>query len=98
MYFVVFTTDKPNSLALREATRPEHLKYLGAHTQAVKLIHGGPTLSEADETMNGTLIIAEAESIQAVEELMAGDPYSKAGLFEDVQIRPWVWGLGNPKN
>lgn len=98
MYYVIFTTDKPDSLALRTATRPAHIEYLGSHSHPVKLLHGGPTLSDADNTMNGTLIIAEAESITAVEKLVAGDPYVKVGLFEELHIRPWDWALGKPEN
>lgn len=98
MYYVIFSTDKPDSVELRKATRPAHLDYLGSHTLPVKLLHGGPTLSEDGNTMNGTLIIAESESIETVKELVAGDPYVKAGLFEDMQIRPWMWGLGKPES
>lgn len=46
--------------------------------------------------MNGTLLVIQADSIDAVRAFVADDPYSRAGLFATVEIRPWRWGLGNP--
>ncbi len=97
MYFVVFGTDKPGKLALREETRPAHRAHArNPEGHAVKLILGGPTLGEDGAEMNGTLLIVEARTIEAVRAYVADDPYSKVGLFADVQIRPWNWGTGRP--
>ena len=97
MYFVVFGTDKPAMETVRGATRPAHRDYLrnpGKHPVTVRV--GGPTLRDDGVTMNGSLLIVEAENIEAVRAFAADDPYSRAGLFQSVEIRPWNWGLNNP--
>ena len=97
MYFVIFGTDKPGMETVRTATRPAHRDYLrspGKHAITVRV--GGPTLRDDGATMNGTLLIVEAETIDAVRAFAADDPYSRAGLFQTIEIRPWNWGLNNP--
>jgi uncharacterized protein YciI len=94
MLYALICTDKPNSLALRLAKRPEHVDYL--HSLGETLVIAGP-FGEADgETMNGSLIVVEASSLQAANEIAAGDPFAKAGLFASVEIRPWIWTLNKP--
>ena len=97
MYFAVFATDRDGMQAVREATRPKHREYLrnpAGHPVKVRL--GGPTLDEASEQMNGTMLVVEADSIDAVRVFLLDDPYAKVGLYAAVEVRPWVWGLGNP--
>ena len=84
--FVLVCIDKPDSLALRMATREAHFAYLGRHPGYVRL--GGPFLDEKGD-MAGSLMIVEAEDLEAVKRLSASDPYVLAGLFERVEIRPW---------
>jgi len=97
-FYAIFATDKPGMLASRERVRPAHRAYLrnaGAeHGVVVRL--GGPTLDAQANTMNGTLLVVEAEHIDDVERFVGGDPYMHAGIFERVEIRPWDWSLGNP--
>lgn len=95
-YFAVFATDRPGSAALRAEIRETHRRYLrapGGHDVVVRL--GGPTLEEYSGAMNGTLLVVEAADIAAVRAFVADDPYSHAGLFASVEIRPWCWSLGN---
>ena len=94
MYFAISCIDKPGALDLRMATRPAHIDYLKTHESAVKL--AGPYLADDGETMNGSLIIFEAEDRAAAEAFSAADPYTLAGLFETVLIRHWKWTIGNP--
>ncbi|HEY2707664.1 MAG TPA: YciI family protein [Caulobacteraceae bacterium] len=84
--FVLICIDKPDSLALRMATREAHFAYFAAHPGVLRL--GGPFLNQAGE-MAGSLIIIEAEDLAAAQALHDGDPYKLAGLFERVEIRPW---------
>jgi len=85
MLFAVVATDKENSLALRLATRDAHFAY-ARETSAIKL--GGPFL-DADGEMSGSLIIFEAENLEAAKAWHAADPYVKAGLFASSEVRPW---------
>ena len=57
----------------------------------------GPFTEADGETMNGSLIVIEAASLQAAEKIAAGDPFAKAGLFASVEIRPWLWTFNSPR-
>jgi uncharacterized protein YciI len=91
MLFALICTDKPNSLALRQANRPEHVAYLKSLGDTVVL--AGPFTEADGETMNGSLIVIEAASLQAARDIAVGDPFAKVGLFASVEIRPWLWTL-----
>jgi uncharacterized protein YciI len=85
MLFVITALDKEDSLALRMATRTSHFDY--AHTTgAVKL--GGPFLN-GNGDMIGSLIIIEASDLAAAQNWQKNDPYAKAGLFIEAEVRPW---------
>jgi uncharacterized protein YciI len=96
MLYALICTDKPNSLATRKAKRPEHVAYLKSLGDTLKL--AGPFTEADGETMNGSLVVIEASSLQEAKEIAAGDPYAKAGLFASVEIRPWTWTLNKPSN
>jgi hypothetical protein len=85
MMFLCICTDKPNSVALRMATRPEHLKYIDAHKS--KFVIGGPQLTDDEQTMIGSFFVLEVPDRAAAETHIQNDPYTKAGLFESTIIR-----------
>lgn len=85
MLFVVIATDKPDSLALRMATRDAHFAY-ARETGVIKL--GGPFLDAKGE-MVGSLIIFEAEDIDSARAWHDNDPYMRAGLFAHSEVRTW---------
>jgi uncharacterized protein YciI len=47
--------------------------------------------------MNGTMLVIEAETEEAVRAYLAEDPYMQAGLYERLEVRPFNWGLGQPE-
>lgn len=98
MFFVVFATDKPGMLEVRQQVRARHRVYLRDHNHPVVVRVGGPTFESDAERMNGTMLVIEAENIEQVEEYLNGDPYAEAELFQSVEIRPWSWGLGMPES
>ena|SRR5579872_6081616 len=93
--FVLSYIDKPNSLALRMATREAHLAYANGGLNAVKVKLGGPFLDD-EGNMAGSLIIVDAPDLSAVNEFSRNDPYVKAGLFQSVDIRPFRVTVGPP--
>ena len=95
MLYVLNYIDKPDSLALRMATREAHLAYIAANKASVKA--AGPYVSEDGQTMQGSLIVIEAPSFDDAKAFSAADPYVKAGLFADISIRPWRWTINNPE-
>jgi uncharacterized protein YciI len=85
--FVLVCIDKPDSLPLRMATREAHFAYArGLPAGMIRL--GGPFLDEKGD-MAGSLIIVDVADMAAAEAFTLNDPYRKAGLFEQVEIRPW---------
>jgi uncharacterized protein len=97
-YFAVFATDKPDMREVRERVRSSHRTYLRSATQhGVRVRLGGPTLAPLCNAMNGTLLVVEADDIDAVMRFVGNDPYMKEGVFSRVEVRPWDWNLGNPE-
>lgn len=86
MLFAISNLDKPDSFALRAATRDTHLAYLDGFLS--QLVIAGPLL-DADGKSIGSLVIIEAESLEAAEAIAAGDPYAKVGLFQSVTVTPF---------
>jgi uncharacterized protein len=94
MLYALICTDKPGSLAVRKANRAEHLAYLKSLGKT--LVFAGPFTEADGQTMNGSLIVIEASSLDAAQKISAGDPFAKAGIFASVEIRPWLWTLNKP--
>ena len=61
MLYALICTDKPNSLALRKANRPDHLDYLQGLGDT--LVFAGPFTEPDGATMNGSLLVIEAASL-----------------------------------
>ena len=93
MLFALICTDKPNGLAIRKANRPDHLAYL--ESLGDTLLFAGPFTEEDGQTMNGSLVVIEANSLRDARAIAEGDPFAKAGLFASVEIRPWLWTIDN---
>lgn len=96
-YFVVYAIDHTDAAGLRQDHRPQHrarLRDPGEH--AVKVHIGGPLLNEAGE-MNGTMLVVQAAEQDTVRRFVQDDPYTKAGLYRHIDIHPFNWGLGQPK-
>ncbi|MBK5199477.1 MAG: hypothetical protein JJE37_14555, partial [Methyloceanibacter sp.] len=53
MLYALICTDKPNSLAVRKANRPEHVAYLESLDET--LVFAGPFTEADGATMNGSL-------------------------------------------
>ncbi len=85
MLFAIYCNDKPAHVELRLATRPKHLEYLKSWGK--KLTLGGPMLDPEGKPI-GSIVLLEAADRAEAEAYVAGDPYTKAGLFESSFIRP----------
>jgi uncharacterized protein len=94
MLFVVNCTDKPDSVATRIENRPAHLAYLNSLGARVRL--GGALLTPDQKFPLGSLIVFEAADEVEVAALLADDPYAKAGLYANVDIKPWRQAVGVP--
>ena len=88
MLFFIYRVDKPDSVSLRESTRPAHLEYARSLGERLRL--AGPTMDEKADKMTASVFILEAEDRAEAEALTAEDPYEKAGLFETKIVRPFM--------
>lgn len=64
--------------------RPAHRQYEAKLLAEGKLALGGPLTDNF-----GALIVYEAVSKEAAEELLKADPFHTSGVFVRWQIRPW---------
>ncbi len=94
MLFLVTCVDSPHSLEKRLANRSAHLAYLGALGAKLKI--GGAILSDDLMAPVGSMLILEGESEAEIQAILAADPYTVAGLWESVTVRPWLQAVGQP--
>jgi uncharacterized protein YciI len=96
MLFAFVCKDKPDHLNVRMETRPEHVEHLDALNAAGTLKMAGPFLDPEGKPC-GSLVIVEAETIEAATAIADSDPYAKAGLFSSVEVQPFNWVFNKPE-
>jgi len=87
MLYLLMCEDKPDSQSLRLATRDAHLGYVGNNAESIRL--AGPLLGDDGERMVGSLFLIEADSDDDVRAFHDQDPYTQAGLWGNVVLRPF---------
>jgi uncharacterized protein YciI len=87
MPYVIITKDKPDSLALREEVRGVHLAYLTDNK--AKLLAAGAQTADDGTGGTGGVIIVDTEDRAEAEAFIQNDPFTKAGLFEDIKVVRW---------
>ena len=91
MLFMVQCFDKPDSLALRMATRPAHVEYVKSRIGHV--IIAGALLADDGETMIGSGYVLDFASRAEIDAFYDADPYVKAGLYQSISIKPYKKAL-----
>lgn len=94
MLFAIISQDVPNSLSLRKTARTEHIARLNALKDEGRLVLAGPHPAiESDDPgeagFTGSLVVAEFESLNAAQQWADSDPYIKAGVYEQVTVKPF---------
>ena len=84
--FAMIAKDKPGTGDKRTATRPVHLEHLKAMGE--KLVLAG-ALMGADGNPEGSLLVLEAESLEAAKATLLADPFIAEGIFGAVEVKPW---------
>lgn len=87
MLFAVLSTYKPGQGALRAAQLDAHVQWVAEHCDTVLV--AGSLRREPDDVPKGGLWIVEAESREAVLQLMQSDPFYACGLRESVEVLYW---------
>ncbi|MFT5180803.1 MAG: hypothetical protein ACI8S3_000679 [Alphaproteobacteria bacterium] len=88
--FIVHCTDVADSAALREPLRQAHRDYLNA--RAGMVVARGPLKTDDGESVVGSAILLDVADRAAAEELLADEPFNKAGVYGDVSIERWMFG------
>lgn len=94
MLYAILATDHEHSLEKRLAARPAHLARLEALRQQGRLVLAGPHPSIDSEDpgaagFSGSLIVAEFDSLDLAQQWAAEDPYQTAGVYANVQVKPF---------
>jgi uncharacterized protein len=87
MPYAIITRDKPNSLALRNATRGPHLEYLEANKHL--LLAAGAQIDDAGEGGYGGILLVDTDDRAEAERFIHDDPFTKAGLFAGIEVVRW---------
>ena len=94
MYYVIFTQDKPNTLAKRFSVRPQHLARLQQLQDEGRLLTAGPNPAIDDENpgeagFTGSTVIAQFDSLEQAQMWANQDPYIEAGVYGEVIVKPF---------
>lgn len=95
MLYAIIAADAPDSGAKRRQARPSHMEYLRSLIDAGRVVLAGPhpridSPDPGPAGFSGSLIVAEFESLEAAQAWARKDPYLLEGVFEDVQVKPFV--------
>ncbi len=94
MYYAISGRDVSDSLDKRLAARPAHLARLEQLKDAGRLLVAGPHPAiDAEDPgpagYNGSLIIAEFDSLESARVWAEADPYVQAGVYAEVSVLPF---------
>ncbi len=94
MLYAIIATDIENSLQRRLRARPAHIERIEALVRQGRLVLAGPHPAvEAEDPgeagFNGSLIVAEFDSLSAARAWAEADPYIEAGVYADVVVKPF---------
>jgi len=85
MKFVIIGYDGPDGEAKRKIYRPAHLAKLEPLDQEGRVILAGPLTDKA-----GSLLVLEFGTRAEAEQFAREDPYTAHGVFERVEIHPFM--------
>ncbi|MDO6446086.1 YciI family protein [Colwellia sp. 1_MG-2023] len=94
MYYLIYSEDVENSLALRMKVREKHLARLTELQQQGRLLVAGPcpaidAENPGDAGFTGSLIIAKFASLNEAQTWANQDPYIDAGVYQKVTVKPY---------
>jgi uncharacterized protein len=94
MLYAINAQDVPDSLEKRNGARPAHIARLTALQEAGRLFLAGPypavdAVDPGPAGFTGSLIVAEFASLQEAEAWAQADPYVAAGVYIQVNVKPF---------
>jgi uncharacterized protein YciI len=90
--YAVIARDTPGAEAARTAARADHF----AHIETIldRVLIAGP-LKDEDGAFTGSLVVIRADSEADARALFESDPYFKAGVWQDAEIRAFTAAAGD---
>ena len=88
MVYIFTLMDKLTAGDLRVRLRPEHKAYIAA--AAGQIAFAGPLTADDGVEMIGSLLAMDFESRAAASAWLAGEPFTKAGLYASTSIQAFV--------
>jgi len=94
MWYVIYSKDRPGSLAARQSARAGHLARLQALLEEGRLLLAGPRPAIDSEDpgpagFQGSLVVAGFDSLEDARAWADADPYRVAGVYESVEVTPF---------
>lgn len=85
MKFVIIGYDSPQGEAKRKIHRTAHLANLEPLDKQGKVVLAGPLTDKV-----GSLLVMEFETREEAEDFIRHDPYTVYGVFERIEIHPFL--------
>lgn len=92
MLFVIIGYDGPEGEAKRKIHRPAHLANLKPLDEQARVILAGPLTDKA-----GSLLVLDFETQEEAERFAHTDPYTVQGIFERIEVHPFMQVLPKPR-
>ena len=94
MLYSIVGIDVENSVQARLDARPQHVERLVELKTQGKLVMAGPnpaidSSDPGDAGFSGSIIVAEFDSLKAVQDWANQDPYLLSGVYDSVTVKPF---------
>ncbi len=94
MWYVIYSEDVEDSLAVRKQTRAAHLERIQLLVDQGRVLVAGPCPAIDNEDpgeagFTGSLVIAEFDSLEDARQWADSDPYAIAGVYQKVVVKPY---------
>ena len=94
MWYAIMSTDFPDTLAKRMATRPAHISRIMALKDQGRILVAGPhpaidAEDPGEAGFTGSLVIAQFDSLADAQRWADEDPYMAAGIYAQVVVKPF---------
>ena len=95
MWYVIYSRDRENALDARLKARPDHLERVTRLVNEGRILLAGPrpAIDSPDPGpagFEGSLIVADFDSLEEAKAWAESDPYVLAGVYESVDVSPFI--------
>lgn len=84
--------DGPDSAAARQASTPDHLRWVESMLEQLAL--AGPLYTDDGARMVGSLYVFRTASSTQARAWLESDPYFAAGIWDRIEYRPFLAAAG----